>query len=271
MPIRFSRLSCVGFMCLATVLPSTGLWCSPQQPGSTCDAQSVFRLADAELKRQQYHQAEQQLDRLLDCKALSSLDKFNLGWLYGRAHNFGKALTEFNSVSQDVPNPETHQFAIALANFELLDYGSAVDALTNKQWQDLSQESANLLAVSYSKLGRYQESYTVLTDEIHRHPDDRLAYLNLVTLLSDQGRLSDAVDVADKAVSAFPRNAEILVVRGAAHTLVGEVARAQADFQAAIKASPSTVRPDSFWQYRSTKREGTRMPAAKFRTRFRPA
>lgn len=238
MPIRFSRLSCVGFMCLATVLPSTGLWCSPQQPGSTCDAQSVFRLADAELKRQQYHQAEQQLDRLLDCKALSSLDKFNLGWLYGRAHNFGKALTEFNSVSQDVPNPETHQFAIALANFELLDYGSAVDALTNKQWQDLSQESANLLAVSYSKLGRYQESYTVLTDEIHRHPDDRLAYLNLVTLLSDQGRLSDAVDVADKAVSAFPRNAEILVVRGAAHTLVGEVARAQADFQAAIKASP---------------------------------
>ena len=137
-----------------------------------------------------------------------------------------------------MPNPETHQFAIALANFELLDYGSAVDALTNKQWQDLSQESANLLAVSYSKLGRYQESYTVLTDEIHRHPDDRLAYLNLVTLLSDQGRLSDAVDVADKAVSAFPRNAEILVVRGAAHTLVGEVARAQADFQAAIKASP---------------------------------
>jgi tetratricopeptide (TPR) repeat protein len=195
-------------------------------------------LADAELRRQQYHQAEQQLDRLLDCKALSSLDKFNLGWLYGRAHNFGKALTEFNSVSQDVPNPDTHQYAIALANFELLDYGSAVDALTNKQRQDLSQESVNLLAVSYSKLGRYKESYTVLTDEIYRHPDDRLAYLNLVTLLSDQGRLTDALDVADKAVSTFPGNAEILVVRGAARTLVGEVAQAQADFQAAIKASP---------------------------------
>jgi tetratricopeptide (TPR) repeat protein len=238
MPIRFSWLSYVGFVCLATVLPGTGLWCSPQQPGPTCDAQSVFRLADAELRRQQYHQAEQQLDRLLDCKALSSLDKFNLGWLYGRAHNFGKALTEFNSVSQDVPNPDTHQYAIALANFELLDYGSAVDALTNKQRQDLSQESVNLLAVSYSKLGRYKESYTVLTDEIYRHPDDRLAYLNLVTLLSDQGRLTDALDVADKAVSTFPGNAEILVVRGAARTLVGEVAQAQADFQAAIKASP---------------------------------
>jgi tetratricopeptide (TPR) repeat protein len=94
------------------------------------------------------------------------------------------------------------------------------------------------LAVSYSKLGRYRESYAVLTGEIHSHPNDRLAYLNLVTLLCDQGRLAEAVDVADKAVSAFPQNAEILVVRGAAHTLVGEIAAAQSDYQAAIKASP---------------------------------
>jgi tetratricopeptide (TPR) repeat protein len=94
------------------------------------------------------------------------------------------------------------------------------------------------VAVSYSKLGLYQNSYTVLTDEIHRHPDDRLAYLNLVTLLCDLGRLPDAVDVADKAVSTFPRNAEVLVVRGAAHTLVGKTVEAQADFRAAIEASP---------------------------------
>jgi tetratricopeptide (TPR) repeat protein len=198
----------------------------------------VFRLADAELKRQQYDQAERELDRLLGCKALSSLDTFNLGWLYGRAHNFQKALSEFNSVSRVVPNAATHQYAIALAHFELMDYKAAVDTLTDTQGHDLNQESANLLAVSYSKLGLYQESYAVLTDEIHRHPDDQPAYLNLVTLLCDQGRLAEAADIADKAVSAFPRNADVLVVRGAAHTLVGETAAAQADYQAAINASP---------------------------------
>lgn len=211
------------------VLPGTGLWCSPQGPSPTCDAQSVFRLADVELKRQQYEQAERELDRLLGCKALSSLDTFNLGWLYGRAHKFEKALSEFNLVSPDVPNTATHQYAIALAQFELLDYKSAVDTLTNTQGQDPTQESANLLAVSYSKLGRYRESYAVLTAEVHSHPDDRLAYLNLVTLLCDQGRLTEAVDVADKAVSAFPKNAEILV---------GETAAAQSDYHAAIKSSP---------------------------------
>jgi tetratricopeptide (TPR) repeat protein len=206
----------------------------------------VFRLADAELKHQQYDQAEQELDRLPGCKALPPIDRFNLGWFYGRAHNFGKALSEFNSVSEDVPNAKTHRYAIALAQFELEDYKAAVETLTHSERQELGQDSANLLAVSYSKLGLYQNSFTVLTNEIHQHPDDRLAYLNLVTLLCDVGRLSDAVEVADKAVSTFPRNAEVLVVRGAAHTLVGETTKARADFQAAIEASPLSGSPRFF-------------------------
>lgn len=242
----FSRLSYVVFACLCMVCPGLKLWCSPQSSTSTCDPQSVFRLAGDELKRQKYDQAERELDRLLSCKALSSIDTFNLGWLYGRAHNFRKALTEFNSVSPDVPNSKTHQYAIALAQFELTDYKAAVQTLTRTEGQDLRPDSTNLLAVSYSKLGLYQESYTVLTNEIHRHPDDRLAYLNLVTLLCDQGRLTDGVEIANKAASAFPGNGEVLVVRGAAHTLVGDTAGAQADFEAAIKASPRDGPPRFF-------------------------
>lgn len=191
------------------------------------------------MKEKHYDQAERELDRLRSCDTLPPIATFNLGWLYGRAHNFGKALTEFNSVSPDVPDRRTHQYAIALAQFELENYKAAIETLTNNiESHDLSPESANLLAVSYSKLGLYHESYTVLTGELHLHPDDRMAYLNLVTLLGDEGELSNAVEVADKAVSLFPQDAELLVVRGAAHTLVGETARARADFQAAIKASP---------------------------------
>jgi tetratricopeptide (TPR) repeat protein len=198
----------------------------------------VFRLVDVALKRQQYEEAERNLDRLLGCKALRPIDTFNLGWLYGRAHNFRKALSEFNSVNGDVPDKKTHQYAIALAQFELQDYRSTIKTLTDTDRQDLSQDSASLLAVSYSKLGLYSDSYSVLTDEIHRHPDDRFAYLNLVTLLCDEGKLTDAADIADKAASTFPRDAEILIVRGATHTLIGETTKARADFQAAIEASP---------------------------------
>ena len=237
-PNSFFRFSCVALVSLCIVCLSAELRCSPQNLERTCDAQSVFRLADTELERQQFNQAERELDRLLGCEALPSIDTFNLGWLYGRAHNFGKALKEFNSVSQDVPSTKTHRYATALAHFELGDYNSAVETLKHNDGHDLDEDSANLLAVSYSKLGLYQNSNTVLTDEIHRHPGDRLAYMNLVTLFCDEGRLPDAVNVADKAVLAFPRNAEVLIVDGAAHSLVGKIVEAQADFRAAIKASP---------------------------------
>jgi tetratricopeptide (TPR) repeat protein len=234
------------FMCSWAALVCLGMFCPHAEPsssaqdyGPTCAAQNVFRIADAELRRKRYDQAERELDSLRSCEALSSVDIFNLGWLYGRAHNFKKALSEFNRVGQDVPNPRTHQYAIALAQFELENYRAAIETLTNStESQDLSEESANLLAVSYSKLGLYPESYTVLRGELHLHPDDRMAYLNLVTLLCEEGKLTNAVEVADKAVSFFPRDAEILVVRGAAQILAGESAKARADFQAAIKASP---------------------------------
>jgi tetratricopeptide (TPR) repeat protein len=237
-PVPFFKLYFVAFPCLCMACLGSELWSLPQKPAATCDAQSVFRLAQAELKRHQYGQAERQLDLLLGCKTLSPIDTFNLGWLYGRARNFEKALSEFNSVSQDVPNTKTHQYAIALTQFELADYKATIETLTNSKRQDLDPDSANLLAVSYSKLGLYPDSYSVLTDEIQRHPDDRLAYQNLVTLLCDQGRLADAVEVANRAVSRFPRDAEMLVVCGAANSLVGEVVAAQQDFKAAINASP---------------------------------
>src|SRR5579863_9685822 len=126
------RLSYAMFACLCMVFPSTELWCSPPpMPDPVCDVQVVFRLADAELKRHHYDQAERQLDRLLGCKTIHPIETFNLGWLYGRAHDFGKALGEFNEVRQDVPDIQTHQYAVALAQFELMDYKAAVETLTN--------------------------------------------------------------------------------------------------------------------------------------------
>jgi len=254
--ILFFICSWAALVCLGMFCPHAEPSASAQDYGPTCAAQNVFRIADAELHRKRYDQAERELDSLRSCHALSSVDIFNLGWLYGRAHNFKKALGEFNRVGQNVPDPRTHQYAIALAQFELANYRAAIETLENKpESQDLSEESANLLAVSYSKLGLYRESYTVLTGELHIHPDDRMAYLNLVTLLCDEGDLANAVKTADQAVSLFPRDTEILIMRGAAHTLVGETVKARADFQAAIKISP-LYGPPRFFLAVSEYREG---------------
>ena len=63
-----------------------------------CDPQQAFQKADALLKSKSYKEAEAALDPLQGCRNLSPLQLFNLGWLYGRAHDSKTALRIFQSV-----------------------------------------------------------------------------------------------------------------------------------------------------------------------------
>jgi Flp pilus assembly protein TadD len=143
-----------------------------------------------------------------------------------------------------VPDPQTHQYAIGLGQFELGDYKAAVETFKVSQSQGLlNSDSANLLAVSYSKLGQYQDAYTVLIDQIHKDPSDLYAYFNLVTLFADAGKFAQAVEVANDAVVKFPQNPDVLVVRGAAYTLLGDVNKAHDDFASAVHLAPEKSQP----------------------------
>jgi len=189
--------------------------------------------------QKQYDQAQARLGALYSCHNLSSLESFNVGWLYGRARNFQRALEIFQTVPSNVPDPRTHQYAIGLGHFELGDYKAAAETLKGLEAQGLlDPDSANLLGVSYSKLGHYQDAYSVFAEEIHRQPEDQFAYLNLITLLADAGQFSEAVKVASQAAVAFPENPDVLVVRGAAHSLLGETGEAHDDFAAAVRLAP---------------------------------
>ena len=211
---------------------------------SSCDSASSLKHTDQLLKQRHYDEAQSVLAQLYSCHNLSPLDTFNVGWFYGRAHNFQKALTIFQSVSPDVPDPQTHQYAIGLSQFELGDYKAAADTLKALQAQGtLNQDSANLLGVSYSKLGQYQDAYSIFADELRRNPSDLFGYFNLITLFADTGHFAEAVDIASRAVAAFPDNADVLVVRGAAYMLLGKVDNAHEDFATAVRLSPDKASP----------------------------
>jgi tetratricopeptide (TPR) repeat protein len=212
-------------------------------PAAACNAAVSFKQTDQLLKQKRYDEAQSVLAFLYSCHGLSSREIFNIGWLYGRAHNFRTALSIFQSVAPDVPDPNTHRYAIALGQFELGDYKSVTETLTTGQERDLDPDSVNLLGVSYSKLGRYQEAYAVFAGEIRRQPSDQFAYFNLITLLADAGQFGEAVKVASQAAAAFPGNADALVVRGAAYTLMGQSSQAHDDFAAAVRLAPGKASP----------------------------
>lgn len=210
----------------------------------SCDTASTLAQVDQLLKQKHYDEAQLSLTQLYSCRHLTPLEVFNIGWFYGRAHNFREALSIFQSVGPDIPNPQTHQYAVGLSQFELGDYKAAADTLKVLQVQgSLNADSANLLGVSYSKLGQYQDAYIVFSDELHRTPSDLFGYFNLITLFADTGRFTEAVNIASQALTVFPGNADVLTARGAAYMLLGKLSEAHEDFATAVQQSPEKPSP----------------------------
>ena len=229
---------------LAFAVPSM---CYGAQPEKVCSAQTTFKITDTLLNQKNYEQARTTLNQLEGCHHLSPVDTFNLGWLYGRAHDFKTALRTFKSTSPDVPNLLTHQYAIALTEFELGDFRGAVKTLSGLRSQGVfDTKCANLLGVSYSKLGLYQDAYPLFAEELQKNPSDLFAYLNLVTLFADTGNFTKAADIASQAVHAFPQNPEVFVVRGSVNTLLGKLDAAHNDFATAVRLSPTKADPRFF-------------------------
>jgi len=214
---------------------------------SNCNVRLALQSTDGLLKQRRYAEARAMLGRLRECKKLSPVQVFTVGWFYGRAHDFKTALGIFALVDANVPDPQTHAYAVALSQFALADYQGAVQTLKTLQAHSpLNADCTNLLAVSYSKLGQYQAAYSLLVAQLQKNPRNLYAYLNLVTLLSDAGQFSEAEKIASQAVIAFPENSEVLVVRGAAYSLLGELDKAHSDFASAIRISPEKAEPRFF-------------------------
>jgi tetratricopeptide (TPR) repeat protein len=241
---KYGRMThyAAGLLLLATSVS----YCCAQTP-EVCAAQSVFTKADSLLKLKHYEEAEVTLDQLQECHSLTDLERFNLGWFYGRARNFKTALKILETVPLNVPDPSTHQYAVALGQFELGDSQGAVATLKSLQAQGLlDAKGANLLGVSYSKLGLYQDAYPILAEELRQNPQDLLAYLNLVALFADSADFARAADIANQATLNFPHDSEVFVVLGAADTLLGNLAKAHGDFEKAAQLSPRQAEPRFF-------------------------
>lgn len=243
---KSASIKSMGRLVCLLALFTSGL-CYGAQPEQACSAQKVFDQANTLLKQGKYERAKTILDKLEGCHHLSPVDTFNLGWLYGRAHDFKTALVTFKSTNSDVPNHLTHQYAIALTEFELGDFHGAIEILTALRSQGtFDTRCANLLGVAYSKLGLYQDAYPLFAVELEKNPHDLFAYLNLVTMYADTGNFAKASDMASQAVRAFPQDPEVFIVRGSADTLQGKLNVAHSDFATAARLSPAKADPRFF-------------------------
>lgn len=231
-----------GTLCLA--LLSAPLLAQQER---ACEPNTTFAHIGSLLQTHDDQAAKKLLRGLESCTRLSPIQRFNVGWLYGKAHDPSDALRIFNSVKSDVPDRLTHGYAIALVSFELERYQAAVDTLTALRSAGIfDAKCADLLGVSYSKLARYQDAYAVLADNIRKNPSDAYGYFNLIALFVDTSEMDKAAIVANKAVAAFPRNADALCMRGAIELSQDHSDEAHRDFAAAAQLATKAPDPPFF-------------------------
>ncbi len=264
--LRSAWLALCGAVFLTCAMPYQ-LTAQASQP---CNVQRVFATADHLVKLEQYTRAENALNRVAACKNMSPAQRFESGWLYGRAHDFKAALQAFQSVGPNVPDRLSNGYAIALTRFELEDYAGSIQALTALQSENLlDNKSATLLGVAYSKVDRYNDAYSVFAENLKKNPKELFAYLNLITLFTDTGHFSDAVGIADRAVAAFPQNPDVFVARGAGNALLGNMDRAHDDFSTAVRLAPHRTDPRFFLALSDYKRGKFEVAIAELRSAIR--
>ncbi len=235
------------FVLLLLFLPS-GSWCqttvAQDEEAKACDARATFQRVQDLLHNEQYGPAVTMLTTLRKCQNLSPVQTFELGWLFGRGQRFATALEIFDKLPPDVPDRATHNYAVALSRFELGEYQTAIKELESGQPGGGAEgRSANLLAVSYSKLGMYKNAYAVLAAEAEKHPNNLMTYLNLATVCAEEGDYTKSAEVASEAVQRFPQDSEAFIFRGAANSLLGKLDLAYGDFKEAARLAPT--RPDA--------------------------
>jgi tetratricopeptide (TPR) repeat protein len=230
---------------------------SMAQQEQACMPDKTFAQVGSLLEKQDYQGAKRLLRGLESCPHLSPVQRFNVGWLYGKAHDSSEALKIFKSLRDDVPDPLTHGYAIALASFELGQYQAAIDTLTALRSAGVfDAKCADLLGVAYSKLERYQDAYTVMAENIRQNPSNPYGYFNLITLFVDTSEMDKAAQVANKAVAAFPQSAEALSMRGTIALSQDRSDDAYRDFSAAAQLAPKIPDPSFFMalvDYRQSK------------------
>jgi tetratricopeptide (TPR) repeat protein len=245
------RLLLAGALCLVSSLSAAA------QEEPSCLPAKTFAQVGALLQKQDYSRAKALLRGLESCPHLAPLERFNIGWLYGRAHDSPDALRIFRSVQADVPDRLTHAYAIALADFELGKFQASIDTLAALRAQGIfDAKCADLLGVSYSKLDRYQDAYTVMAENIRQNSSNPYAYFNLIALFVDTSEMDKAAQVADKAVAALPQNAEALSMRGSIELYRSQTDEAYRDFSAAAELAPHSPDPRFFMalvDYRQSK------------------
>jgi Flp pilus assembly protein TadD len=139
---------------------------------------------------------------------------------------------------------------VPLIGLAIIVSWGGLDALNRVSLQNAAPALAGgiivaLIIISYSQVGYWQDTFSIWTHTLAVTDNNSVAENSLGTLLSDQGRLDEAVTHLTRAVRFTPSSFDARINLGLAFMREGRFSDAAAQDRAAVQLKPALSLPHS--------------------------
>jgi tetratricopeptide (TPR) repeat protein len=176
--------------------------------------------------------------------AADGLAHFQAGILLAQLEKFDAAAREFELARKDYPDPYEVGYNLTLAYSRGQKYDDAIrvaEDLIAKGFQ--KAELYNLLANAYEHNRRTVDAYNALRIATQLEPQNEDNYLDLVALGIDHRNYDLSFDIIEIGLKNIPGSYRLRLAHGTVLALQGQMSRALADFEEAVRIDPDKDLP----------------------------
>lgn len=188
-----------------------------------------------------HRQAVLTLDRLPQDDAVS---RFAAGMALGQAKAYKDAARFFASASSAYPDPyrASYNHVLMLIRAEEFDEAIRVTELLVTGGTSTA-ELHHLVSRAYANTGRITQATDALRTAVRLEPAREAAYVDLALVCLTHDDYDLGLEVIDLGLAHRPDSAALQLHRGVLQTMRGELAQAEAAFEAARRISPDAPAP----------------------------
>ena len=136
------------------------------------------------------------------------------------------------------------RYRIALVKFHAQQFEESRQLLQELMDDGYRTGEVNrLLASCFRAQNRHEEAIHTLQEAIELNPLDETSYLDLASILLDQKRISQAMDLAQRMAKAFPHSSRVFVSKGSLELGANDFIDAVSSFTRAAQLEPNS--PDA--------------------------
>lgn len=168
------------------------------------------RLVRVYIRQQNYQQAIQELETILDYDPDDIDARVRLALIQGELKNYGTAVTHLQRVLENTPSELRVRDYLGLMYEEMNEYDNAIQAYrTNVRLKPTYVDSYLHLGFLFYRLKQYEEAIPSLSEAIRLDPDQAKAYLLLGLTYYQMKQYQRASEIFEEGIEHNPKSADL--------------------------------------------------------------